>query len=605
MSVKGFKLSDGTVVKYDYSALENIETDDTLSRSGVAADAKAVGDEITDIKEDFESLESEVSTLADAVTLSAYNNDKTPYLFRPSGGGKYIGGIEKDVIVGGTVAWNQLIPTNKVHDTSTKNGITATNNNDGTVTLTGTSTALTPIELTYSIFDFQNGHKYYVGSGGANFRIYDGYNAHGYGIMNFGGDTGSATTLYALIENGATVNAKIPVSAFDLTQLFGSTIADYIYSLETATAGSGVAKLKSWGFFTEDYYPYDAGSLKSVEGLVSHDMVGFNQWDEEWELGSINTSGADTTATDRIRSKSYIPCSPNASYYVKTPVGLNFRFYDESKTIISYSTYTNTVFTTPANCRYMRFASSAGYTVYTNDICINLSSSRNGQYEPYQKHSYALDSDLTLRGIPKLDSGNNLYYDGDVYGSDGVVKRKYGVITATQIKASYNGFNADHHVYASYLSGALNAVVSQTPANAICNVLQVNGTWTEMQAYSASGMYHNSSWDYTRLYLVLPSTVTTKEQAEAWLDSSGIEIVYELATPTTETAEPYQNPQIVDKDGTEEYVTTGIVPVGHDTEYYLDADSVLTPPTTAGTYSLKVTVASDGSKSYSWVSDQY
>ena len=80
-------------------------------------------------------------------------------------------------------------------------------------------------------------------------------------------------------------------------------------------------------------------------------------------------------------------------------------------------------------------------------------------------------------------------------------------------------------------------------------------------------------------------------------------LIYELATPTTETADPYQNPQLVDKDGTEEYVTTGIVPVGHDTDYYLDADSVLTPPSTAGTYSLKVTVASDGSKSYSWVSD--
>lgn len=44
MGIKGFKLSDGTVVKYDYSSLDNIVTDDTLSTSGVAADAKAVGD---------------------------------------------------------------------------------------------------------------------------------------------------------------------------------------------------------------------------------------------------------------------------------------------------------------------------------------------------------------------------------------------------------------------------------------------------------------------------------------------------------------------------------------------------------------------------------
>ncbi len=56
MSIKGFKLSDGTVEKYDYSALENIDIDDTLSREGVAADAKAVGDEITDLKEDLANI---------------------------------------------------------------------------------------------------------------------------------------------------------------------------------------------------------------------------------------------------------------------------------------------------------------------------------------------------------------------------------------------------------------------------------------------------------------------------------------------------------------------------------------------------------------------
>ena len=50
MSVKGFKLSDGTVVKYDYSSLDNIVTDSTLSVDGVAADAGAVGDSITSLQ---------------------------------------------------------------------------------------------------------------------------------------------------------------------------------------------------------------------------------------------------------------------------------------------------------------------------------------------------------------------------------------------------------------------------------------------------------------------------------------------------------------------------------------------------------------------------
>ena len=52
-------------------------------------------------------------------------------------------------------------------------------------------------------------------------------------------------------------------------------------------------------------------------------------------------------------------------------------------------------------------------------------------------------------------------------------------------------------------------------------------------------------------------------------------LVYELATPTTEQAEPYQELQICSPYGTEEYVTTGIVPVGHYTKYPTDLKSKL------------------------------
>ena len=440
-----------------------------------------LGAELTDLKEDLadettarenadSKMASEISDLFEMATPSAYNNDKVPYLFRQSGGGKYIGGIEKDTIVGGTVAWNQLC-------------------NGSSVTV-------------------PNGHKYYMVKGGT---------------ASIGASTGTAIT-------GLTSGTDI---VSDLTQLFGSTIADYIYSLEQATAGSGIAKLKSWGFFTEDYYAYDSGSLKSVESLVSHDMVGFNQWDEEWELGSLNGNGVPYVNANAIRSKNFIHVKTNTSYYYYngSNVNQNFWCYGINKEYLGrLGTYIfNGVFTTPEKCHYIKISLPSNYgPIYKNDICINLSdSTKNGSYEPYEKHSYALDSDLTLRGIPKLDSGNNLYYDGDVYASDGTVTRYWG-------ERAYQSGDAS------------------------------NG-----------------------------STMIT----------DGTKTVYKLSTSTTETADPYQNPQLVDKDGTEEYVTTGIVPVGHDTDYYLDADSVLTPPSTAGTYSLKVTVASDGSKSYSWVSD--
>ena len=78
----------------------------------------------------------------------------------------------------------------------------------------------------------------------------------------------------------------------------------------------------------------------------------------------------------------------------------------------------------------MNLTIQAGQSGNPNTFCINLSDpSRNGEYEPYEKHSYPLDSSLTLRGIPKLDASNNLYYDGDEYNADGTVNRRFRIDT--------------------------------------------------------------------------------------------------------------------------------------------------------------------------------
>jgi hypothetical protein len=53
---------------------------------------------------------------------------------------------------------------------------------------------------------------------------------------------------------------------------------------------------------------------------------------------------------------------------------------------------------------------------------------------------------------------------------------------------------------------------------------------------------------------------------------SGIYIVYEIDEPTTETADPYINPQRSVESGTEEFVDgltrDVMVPVGNVTQYY-------------------------------------
>jgi hypothetical protein len=60
---------------------------------------------------------------------------------------------------------------------------------------------------------------------------------------------------------------------------------------------------------------------------------------------------------------------------------------------------------------------------------------------------------------------------------------------------------------------------------------------------------------------------TDKSTADTILASEKPHFVYELAAPTTESADPFRNLQICDPDGTEEFVSTSLVPVGHVTRY--------------------------------------
>ena len=353
------------------------------------------------------------------------------------------------------------------------------------------------------------------------------------------------------------------IKLFDITQMLGSTIANYLQTL----GDSGIAKLKSCGFITDGYVAYNSGQLKSVEGLSAHNMVGFNQWDEEWEVAT----GAG------IRSKNYIPINPNYDYYIKVPYntasyGVHWRFYDANKTEIP-DTYkrrygsTLPVSVIPSTAHYVKFTTADGVTTYNHDICFNLSNGvKNGTYEPYIKHSYPLDSTLTLRGIPKKDDNGNLYYDGDIYKADGTVQRRYGIVDlGTLTYSSEVSTLADTTPVKIFYAPISDAKGSFTPngttqicSKYIAQLSAVSGSWVD-KSVRFGGMSKNINICDTSF-----ANYTNDQVKEAL---SGTYLVYELAAPTTESATPYQELQIVDADGTEEYVTTGIVPVGHNTKY--------------------------------------
>ena len=475
--------------------------------------------------------EVSLSELEDATIVQTLS-DNEPYHFRRTNNGQGSGHREYDEIVGASVGWNQLVDSS--------------------------STSVT----------VQSGHKYYANIGG---------------------------TKTIALSNGSAISVSGGTdTVIDLT-LFNSQIADYVYTLEQSTAGSGVAWLKKY-FDLDTYHAYDSGSIQSVSGLVSHDMVGFNAWDEQSESGTFDqTTGEKTSSTSLTRSVNPIKVIPNTQYCrskVGTSQACRIFFYDADMNLLSSEVQTVNVytFTTPSNCHYINIA----YQNSITNVCINISdSSKNGTYEPYEHHTYTLDDTLTLRGIPKLDSSNNLYYDGDTYESDGTVTRKYVEVDMGTLNWSYisesNRFSID-------TIGAKGSGNDNTIGNIIPSGIFTVITHTSFMSDYSTDKVMSMQWNgrLNARYQAANGDVNAFKQA-----MSGVMLVYELATPTTESATPYDSPQLCDASGTEEYVSTSLVPIGHNTDYPMTL--VDTMPSANGTYEPRVTIA-NGKRTITWVS---
>ncbi|MBR3423486.1 MAG: hypothetical protein IKG80_03240, partial [Clostridia bacterium] len=580
-----------------------------------------------------------------------------PYRFRPTGGSADVGkrkNIRK--IVGASAAYNQLV-----------DGDTGFTGYKATVTYDAENREF-EIEYTeaspnggYGLnsaanFDFiPAGHvclvrfeaksaaditlRIYLNSAG---NVYDNELESSYKRFSKVVTT-STPNQFDLYGKGAAVGDKVYVrdlQVIDLTETFGAAVADAIASKESTLAGSGLAWIRSYGYLTDGYYPYNAGAFVSAKPSA-HRTVGFNAWDEVWESGYIDDHGENKTGDSNIRSKNYIPVLPSTAYYVKAPYTVRLRYYDKDKNFIGITDangYGNAdspgrVRTMPANARFLRFYVAA--ETYNDDICINLSHSgyRNGDYEAHVERTYPL-ADTELRGLLKVDESGNLYADGDTYEPDGTVTRRY-----------YEVSSADCTV-GSYSGTRWKITLPQSaPDIAIVDTSAVGNVQTSryFKAYSKNGVsgltpYAIAQSDVnatkTREFVITidADAIATVEAAAAWVANHPFSILYECAE-STETGTAYPASMICEDFGTEEFVDERAVavPVGHETFYQannadkldhlpfpadadgdyiihqsgktmtLKATSSPLPalPAGDGEYNLKVTV-SGGTKTLSW-----
>ena len=564
--------------------------------------------------------------------------DKVPYLFRPSGGSIDIGDRETDMIVGGTVAFNQLVQNNDTkwrgyratisYDTVSKEFTVTKNDNESGGGL-----------YSISLFsDYPQNHKTLIMLEAKSvdvtaFRIYlnSAYKTNNILTPNY--------TQYSAILNsgspneidfytdGGNNNSIVyykNIQVIDLTAMFGTTIADYIYSLEQSVAGSGVAWFRN--LFPKSYYAYNAGTLMSVQ-TSKHITTGFNQWDEEWELGTINAQGQNASGNQTIRSKNYIPILPNTAYYITNVMSAVF-WYDYDKNLISLN-YSGGLRTSPTNAYYMRFYSTQEYgNTYNHDICINFhwDGERDGEYEPYVKYEYDYSGEREVtRYFTLVDLGTLNW----------------------KLRTEYQDRS---HFEASLSGGKLGKTYMVCPKYV---------TWYSTRASAPDKTIFKGNLTDSGTLMIRDDSYTNAATFKTAM--SGVYLVYELLTPFDETVsnpelrgipmldgnnklyyygdtcEDFTNPQIVNDFGTEEYVDTREVPipVGHETEYQpnLRAKLEMAPdspdgdgdylvrqtsgvneyvaltkelpalPNEDGTYSLKGTV-SGGTKTLSWVADE-
>ena len=522
--------------------------------------------------------------------------DLAPYLTRAN---TNTGNLALEKLVGLTVCFNQLVQNGNFEDTSNwgkEYGTISASGNKLTYTLTIASAAA---RITTNV-NIQSGHKYFVtitatynyaesirlslyksGQSLNNFYV-DNLTANNRTVIStFVSPSNDYESLYVYLNNGgtATIGSEAVienVNIIDLTALFGSTeVADYLYTLESGTAGAGVAKFKALGF-DAPYYPYTADQLMS-SALVAKRITGFNQWDGEWEEGEIKSSdGTNYPSSSYWRSKNYIPILPNTTYYIYSPDGQypRARFYDSEKNYLGTEDASgndlifNRTFTTASNAYFMRFAPQSSVA---HAVCLNISdNAKNGTYEPYSETTIVYSGN-ELRGLLKVGT-NGLYADGDIDDGSGTSAVRYIEIELGSLNwALRNDYATRQAWYTSDLDGIIKHSLSDsTPYNAIMSngfkSLSFNDTWLP-STFSPS-----ESSAAQLVICVEPSQFVDATAFKNYLTTNNVKLVIEKATPTTQTISAWTNPIVAKQGGTETFVDTRTIalPTGHDTIYGTD-----------------------------------
>ena len=467
--------------------------------------------------------------------------------------------VKDYTVKGKTIVWNQLMDKSKFRSGLTFNGITSVNNGDGSFTLSGTSTGYYQyVLLNPTSISTDSSHKYLLrgcltgGQWGRKWGL-SGLNTDestdvGEGVI-ITGATSISPIMYVWSPAGAVSNLVFKPQLFDLTQMFGA-------GNEPAT----VAQFRA--MFPDDYYPYNAGELKSIAPTsvesstvnllnlvgrkeISSDTVGYRyptdaypEIDTHIYYSGISANGylsSGTVVEATVLSSSVIaktgtsPASsgygvgiplivvPSTTYYIKcTTSGVISIGYANSNKIITKFTGElsgpNITITTPGDCRYILIVfrpNALDKLVNFENICV--STVQTNEYQPYNKYRVNIPSS---KYFPDGMRSAGSAYDEINFLSQKAIKRIGVVDMGTLNWGSNTGQFPSHSFYSPILADAKGGTT-----NIISN-----------------GKFYNLYIDNDGRIIAITDSNEEYDSSEAFKSAmSGVMLHYELATPV-ETA---------------------------------------------------------------------
>lgn len=528
--------------------------------------------------------------------LAGNNIVTAKYTYRPTADTTDVAdGVAKiSSVKGNTIVWNQMI---NIKTIQTIPGLTIEKIDDYTLKINGTlnksdinnknfvNIAYNNIKYPFSelnkiVFNL----KHISGSVSSDIGISNGgFSAKKIGENHLVTSSEAWTSIifYLQVDNDAITfeDYVFSVQCFDLTQMFGEGNEPTLEEFEA--------------MFPNSYYEYNEGELRSIEDF-SIKSIGFNQWDEETEKGTINGNGVEVDG-DFYRSF-FIPILPNAKYYISSNNTTNYpnrdtiriRFYDYNKKYLNKDggVSANREFITPADASYVRICSyyyaDPPLPKYTKgDLCINLSHSgiKNGEYESYREDILPINISAIKDNNGEVLFPNGLCSAGEAH-DELVYDKSLGKWKAIKRIGSVDLGSFDYSLDENRMTSksVINAKLTTNTKipNIICLRYLPDSSANTYNNVNDKRISIKSNGQISIFDSSYSDTTTFKESIQGQI------LYYELAEPIEVVLDDFTSNYKVSDWGTEEILmnTTPIVPVIYDVEYALNAvDTLRNMPT--------------------------